>query len=135
MLHAYMGYAAFLGPEEFAVLIFANNRQEAKKIGARSVQDFGDCSYQDVRVKRLNGDCAHLRKCGAPHVVESPPACTRCERWKTEPLDSKTGLCVECLDEMECPTCSSPVQFHGEGRALPWYCLKCQKYLHPSELE
>lgn len=95
-LHAYMGFDAVGGPEEGGLLIFAPNRKEAMRIGRPWVMGWG-AEFCHVRVHRLNGDAAHLRLQDAPHVIENPPSCDRCEHWSTEPLNA-AGLCEQCAE-------------------------------------
>lgn len=94
-------YMAHMGePQEGAALIFAHTAKEAKSMARRV--SWMDCDYTDIRVKLLReGDGAHLRKMGLPHIIEAPPVCARCELWKITPMDEATGLCDDCFDDDE----------------------------------
>ena len=103
MLKPYMGYNRDIGASEGAVLVFAHNIKEAKKIGWYSMRDnIIYCGrYIDMAVNLMKGD--HLYKDAdqaklnhdIPHVVDSPTICKRCNLWGDE-LDEK-GLCEDCI--------------------------------------
>lgn len=99
-LRAYMAYEATSGSEEGAVLVFARNGREARKLAFPVVSGWFSCDFTDLRVRWLRSGCAHMREADGPHVVECPPNCQTCERWFEEPLDGN-GECEGCADERE----------------------------------
>lgn len=94
----YCGFSAGIGQSECAVLIFANNAREAKKLCYSSMaNDFFE-SYTDVRVKLIK-DADYLdscKKCENPHVIDDPPYCKKCETWGYKL--NENGICERCLD-------------------------------------
>lgn len=103
IIKTYMGYDGDIGPEEEAVLIFAHNLKEAKKLAVPVIQAFFDSDYIAVRVCRLwnrdhlfaEADQKKLAQ-GIPHVIDSLKCCVECECWGY-PLD-KNGVCEPCQD-------------------------------------
>lgn len=102
-MKAYMGYDRHNGPLEGAVLIFAHSYREAKRVGARVVQDLFDSEFIDVRVNRLwtadhlfvEADQDKLAR-GTAHVIDNPKTCVRCETWGY-PFD-EDGVCKLCRE-------------------------------------
>lgn len=101
-------------PVEDACVVFAGTAREAKRMGWPVVCGWTDCEWIDLRAKRLNGPCEHLRLRPGPHVNESPLVCERCELWPETPLRvvhsahcSRTvvttcdGVCEDCHDAEE----------------------------------
>lgn len=94
-LKPYMGFSRAGGSVEGAVLIFAHNAREAKKVGWGSlVYDICDGEYTDFAV-RLIRDGEYLfsdadpekLKADQAHVIESPKSvCSNCELWGMGPL-------------------------------------------------
>ena len=107
VLKPYMGYSAFAGEEEGAVLIFARTAREARKIGYQAASFITD-EYIDFAVHFMrnstflyaDADQAKLRN-NIPHVIDQPTLCKCCEFWGME-LDA-AGLCENCreADEVE----------------------------------
>ena len=97
-LKPYMGYSRFAGPQECAILIFAHNHREARKVGYKSVMFFCGCPYTDVGVRLLRNK-EHLYQQAQsetePHVIDAPQSCECCGLWgHPEPLVD--GECAGC---------------------------------------
>ena len=103
-LKPYMGFILD-EPHEGAILIFAHNIREAKRIGWSEpsfIQDMTD-TYLDFRVRFMK-DSQHLFKDGnqeqlkdnIPHINESPTICKGCELWGEE--HNKEGFCQSCWE-------------------------------------
>lgn len=94
-------------PIDGAVLVFAHNFQEAKKIAYRTVNSWTGCDFIDVKGHWIRSDtwlkehAADKKKldAGECHVIESPPTCEGCELWHDELDDS--GYCETCAEERE----------------------------------
>ena len=102
-LKPYMVYDRNVGPQEGAVLVFAKNSKEAKKLGYKAVDCFVICEFIDTGVRRIWDDLDYfysiadkekLEK-GIPHVIDNPPCCKKCGMWGY-PL-SEDGICKFCL--------------------------------------
>uniref|UniRef100_A0A6M3KWT9 Uncharacterized protein n=2 Tax=viral metagenome TaxID=1070528 RepID=A0A6M3KWT9_9ZZZZ len=102
----YMGYSREGGSIEGAVLIFAHNIKEAKRIGFNVLSSWITDEYTDMAVRLIkNGDFLFeqvsdwskdkLAK-GIPHVVDNPPSCKECGLWGSEL--NENGLCEDCQD-------------------------------------
>jgi len=103
MLKPYIGFSRALGSPEAAILIFASNRQEAKKIGWPVASGMMVDEYIDFGIRSMK-DRPHLMeqaKMLMPHVIDSPEVCPKCELWGSPPTkDSKGNLCCEdCEDD------------------------------------
>jgi hypothetical protein len=107
-LKAYMGYSRCNGRQEGAVLIFANDRNEAHTIGFHSA-DFITDEFTDFQVELMK-DVPHLFRTEADdsklssniaHVINSPTICKDCEIWGYEL--GEDGLCFDCRWEREHP--------------------------------
>jgi hypothetical protein len=105
----YMGYCRSAGPEEGAVLIFAHNLREAKKVGWKSeLRDWCDGTYTNLAVEWIQNE-PWLAKEADPdrmakeeaHVVVSPKSCNCCEQWGFE-LNAE-GYCEICAEKRENP--------------------------------
>lgn len=102
-MKAYMGYDAGNGSWEGAVLIFAHNAREAKRVGGPEVRLLFGSEFIDVRV-RLIKDADHLfpeadqekLSQGIAHVIDSPRSCVRCEYWGY-PI-GEDGVCELCRE-------------------------------------
>lgn len=100
-MKTYMGYDGYIGREEGAVLIFAHNAKEAKRLAVPVIQSFFDSDYIAVRACRLwnrdhlfaEADQAKLAE-GIAHVIEDPKCCVACECWGY-PL-GEDGVCELC---------------------------------------
>jgi hypothetical protein len=102
-LFPYMGFSREAGWSECAILIFAHNSKEAKKIGW---SDGGSSlitdEYIDFAVNRMREDYIYkdaskdLLERGIAHVVDSPTCCKKCELWGI-PMNEE-GICEDCLD-------------------------------------
>jgi hypothetical protein len=104
-LKAYMAYDAELGSRDGAVLVFAHNIREAKRLGHPFVAEWTSGSWIDTRVNIIK-NAQFLFNTEAnkdkllsdtPHVVDSPNACESCQLWGNE-LNAN-GLCEDCQDE------------------------------------
>ena len=99
-LRAYMAYSRSLGPEEGAILTFAHNVREAKRLSFPTVSEFYDGEWIDLAVRWLKdkhifseADQEKL-KLGIPHVIDNPTSCVECEQWGK--LLTESGRCEEC---------------------------------------
>jgi len=99
MLKAYMAHDGH--PEEGAVLVFAHDAREAKKIAWPVLSGWDVEEYIHVRVNLLR-DKSFLydlkRSEDIPHVIDNPTTCKGCELWGDE-LDNR-GYCEYCAEEM-----------------------------------
>ena len=94
-------------PTFCAVLVFAHNFREAKKIGCRAVCSLTGCEFFDVRGFWIRNDgwlkanAANREKlaAGESHVIYSPPPCKCCDMWHDE-LDA-FGYCEACAEDRE----------------------------------
>lgn len=70
---------------DWALLVFANNRTEAKAVGFRA--RYGDDCYTDCRVSRLKMTewIMDQAESDVPHVIVSPKGCPTCEMWSDSP--------------------------------------------------
>jgi hypothetical protein len=89
-------------PEETAILVFAHNIKEGKKIAYPVLQGFcGDTQWTHLRVELLK-DSEYLRSEGDPellkkdiaHYNDFPTICKQCEYWGHEICED--GICKEC---------------------------------------
>lgn len=106
----YMAYSNELGSAEGAILVFAHNLKEAKRIGYGGLTGIGITDeFTDMRVNLIkNGNFLFeqvpqwskdkLAK-DEPHILDSPPCCKRCELWGYEL--NKDGLCSDCEEISE----------------------------------
>lgn len=106
-LKPYMGYVLD-EPCEGAILIFASNSREAKKVGwgiPSFIHDMAN-SYIDFRVRFLK-DSPYLFKYGnqeklradISHIIETPVTCKGCDLWGED--FNKEGFCQSCWED-EC---------------------------------
>lgn len=98
-MKAYMAYSACAGASEGAVLVFAENIKQAKQFAwASYIFDMCDGEYIDLRVRWLKDEpwIFEQMKKEAPHIIESPKSCERCEIWGLEMVGD---LCVDCYEE------------------------------------
>lgn len=106
MLKLYMGYSHDLWAE-YAVLVFAHNTKEAKKVafGTLLSLDSG-LEYINVRVRRIYSDAPHLWDAGDPkkifdgtaHAIDNPQSCANCEMWGSGIVIQENGWCSQCND-------------------------------------
>ncbi len=98
----YIGYSRYCGPEEGAVLVFANNAKEARKVAYSSlvglgiVEDWIDCAVRWLRESDFLFEQADNEKIwkGIAHVIDDPVTCKECEMWGGEQLED--GTCSMC---------------------------------------
>lgn len=100
-MRAYMAYD-YGGKELGAILVFANNLKEAKKLAYPALLDWFDLDFLDMRTVWLKNSPylfkeanQELLKNNIPHVIDSPTICKNCELWGNE-LDIN-GFCSECV--------------------------------------
>src|SRR5680860_190594 len=97
-MKAYMGYSQISGQSEAAVLIFANNIREAKKIGWDSILcDICDNEYIDIGITQMKNSpwLFEEMKSNKPHVIEDPESCNECGLWGYELTDR---VCENCRE-------------------------------------
>jgi hypothetical protein len=93
-------------PQDGAILVFAHNIKEAKKVAWSSnsfLSDVCDSEYINLRVVYLKesphlfteGDKEKLLD-GTPHIIETPATCKDCNLWGYE-LD-EDGYCEFCAE-------------------------------------
>ena len=109
-LKPYMGYSHAGGSREGAVLIFAHNIKEAKKIGWPILHGMFLDEFTDMAVRFIkNGGYlfdqmpkwSQLKLYnGTPHVVDAPPSCKNCNLWGMGEFN-EGGYCPDCADEIE----------------------------------
>ena len=102
----YMGYSREGGSREGAVLIFAHNVKEAKRIGFGVLSPWITDEYTDMAVTLIKDGAFWFEQVpqwskdkivkDEPHVLDSPPSCKVCELWGSELNES--GLCEDCQD-------------------------------------
>jgi hypothetical protein len=98
-LKMYMGYDRIAGQESAAVLVFAHNSKEARKLTFEQHPD--NPAWVDTATWVLDED-PFLRAqqlYDYPHVIESPKVCKHCLLWGLPMHDADT--CEECWKEME----------------------------------
>lgn len=99
-----MGYSRALGAPEGAILIFANDRREAKKIGWGVASGMITDDYIDFDIRSMQ-DRPHIMelvKGTEPHVIDSPEVCPKCNLWGNPPgIDSEGRICCEGCQEDE----------------------------------
>lgn len=100
-MKAYIGFDRHVGPEEGAVLIFANTAREAKKISFGSIV-WGSDEWTDYAVRWLKndpdvfllGDQEKLA-INQPHVIDDPLGCNHCGFWNAGITED--DLCCNCM--------------------------------------
>ena len=83
-MYLYMGFDSTAGSGEGAVLIFANNNKEARKIGWPDMKALHDTPWLTMSVRRLRGNLEHLQKQAiheGPHCIYDVECCPNCELW------------------------------------------------------
>lgn len=108
-LKPYMAYDNLAGSSEGAILVFAHNHREAKKIAWAApsfLHEITDGEYINLRV-------GHQRKSeylfkeanqeklitNIPHIIECPTCCKGCEYWGFEL--NEQGYCETCAEDIE----------------------------------
>jgi hypothetical protein len=108
-LKPYMGYSREGGSREGAVLIFAYNLKEAKRLCWPYISGIFTDEFTDMAVRYLK-DHKYLfnqmpkwskekLNVGISHVVDSPPCCKSCEIWGYDL--NEQGYCPDCQDEID----------------------------------
>jgi len=108
-MNIYEGYDCLAGSCEGAVLIFAHNSREAKKVGWNTptfLQTICDDEYINMRVRYLKSSGFLFKEANQeklandePHVIESPTCCNGCEMWGYEL--NKNGYCEDCAESTQ----------------------------------
>jgi len=107
MLKTYMGFDCVGGSQEGAVLIFAHDRREAKKLAHQTMRCWYEATeFIHTRVRLLKdkpwlyveADKEKLAR-DEPHAIDAlrSSTCKRCELWGLQ-LD-EGGICTECRAE------------------------------------
>ena len=87
-MKAYMGYSREAGSDDGAILIFANNAKEARKIGyteamaslgCESWIDFAVCLIKNPQIFSEANDMKIMR--GEAHIILEPELCPTCQTW------------------------------------------------------
>ena len=98
-MRAYIVYSAGLGPEEGALLCFANTAKEAKKLSWSYHCCWCD-GWLDHTVRWLRDEHVfslgnqELIAAGTPHVIDNPIGCESCGLWGYEVHEG--GICSYC---------------------------------------
>ena len=110
-LKAYMAYDNLGGPAEGAILVFAHNVKEAKKVAwaeASFIQEVCDGEYINLRVNcqrnyeyLFKDALQHKLEANIPHIIECPTYCKECEHWGYEL--NEQGYCESCADDIKSP--------------------------------
>jgi predicted Zn-ribbon and HTH transcriptional regulator len=109
-LKPYMGYSHAGGSQEGAVLIFAYNIKEAKRLAWPALHGLFVDDFIDMAVKVIKGGDYLFKQmpkwstekltAGLPHVVDNPPICKNCEFWGVGEFNEE-GYCPDCAEEIE----------------------------------
>lgn len=99
----YMGFSG----DEYAILIFAHNAREAKKVAYQGLNGLEDTEYIHVRVRLIREEAKHLWACADPkkleagetHYEDSPPCCWTCESWGVDINPNTNGECKNCDEQ------------------------------------
>ena len=102
-LKPYIGYIG--DAAEGAVLVFAHDRGQAKRLAWETLRGWFDAAYIDTRVRRMRDHDDWLQRlanaealaAGRAHAVDDPASCNRCETWGIPLLPS--GVCTRCDEE------------------------------------
>lgn len=91
-------YIAFAGdPELGAALVFAHSAREARRLAFDTLRGWFDCTWPDVRARRLREHRDYLTSLyDGRGVIEDPPTCNRCEHWGAPLLPDGAG-CTNCV--------------------------------------
>lgn len=94
-MRPYMVFSRYVGPQEGAILVFANSAKEAKLVGWRAAKEliFDEWIEVGVHSVKENPYIKSLAKSETPHAIVSPPSCDCCGYWG-KPL--RNGLCDDC---------------------------------------
>ena len=96
----YMGYDDERGSGDGAVLIFANNAREAKKLAWNEIDGWlWDAEYIDIRVRMLRNKefLREQAQSDEPHAIDNPIICSTCEYWGVSELNEE-GNCGDCVE-------------------------------------
>jgi len=96
-----MGYSKSAGSYEGAILIFANNSKEAKKLARQSsvISELAE-NFLDVTVTWLKNSPYLFKQMpidDVPCFVESPLTCSACGMWGMGDI-GKDGVCEACKE-------------------------------------
>jgi hypothetical protein len=101
-MNAYMGFSRSAGPAEGAILIFADNRKDARRIlwSSGFGDELTDGHYIDAKVRRMKDEPWLFKemKKDTPHVIPNPRSCTSCNTWGSKIGDD--NLCDDCRAEV-----------------------------------
>lgn len=101
-LKPYMAWAGG-NPEDGAVLVFAHDSRQAKRLGFDALRGWSvDMQYIETRVRLQRDHGEWMQRLANPealaagraHVVDDPACCTCCETWGTPLLPE--GICTRC---------------------------------------
>lgn len=118
-LKPYMGYSVSAGSLEGAVLVFAHNIKEAKRLAwpilsSWYCDDFVDMGVHFIKdgsylFDQVQGWSKEKIKTNTSHVVDCPPTCKSCGYWGVGEFN-KNGICSDC-EEYE-----DDEQLGGQGK-------------------
>ena len=100
-MKAYIGYSKSAGSYEGAILIFANNAKEAKKLARQSsvISELAE-NFFDVTVTWLKNSqylFKQMRSSETPHFIDNPITCTHCGMWGMGDI-GEDGVCEACKE-------------------------------------
>lgn len=100
-MKAYMAYSRSAGSYEGAILIFANNAKEAKKLARQSsvMSELTD-DFLDVTVTWLKNSPYLFKQMptdDTPCVIDSPQTCSECGMWGMGDI-GEDGVCDACKE-------------------------------------
>jgi hypothetical protein len=104
-LKIYIGYDSELGSEEAAVLIFAHNSKEARKLGWEEMKQLHGTAWTDMAVLVLRRNTVALSQnadpvklaAGEAHVIVHMDVCPKCYLFGEDGID-ENDLCGYCGD-------------------------------------
>lgn len=105
MLNCYMGYDSNVGSKEVAVLVFAKDSKEARKIGWEALKALHPTAWMDTATRRLRKNLEYLYReadqeklaAGIPHATDSMRVCPTCELWGEDGGEpDENGRCGYC---------------------------------------
>jgi len=104
-LKAYMGYDSELGSEQAAVLIFAHDSKEARKVGWDDMKLLQGTPWTQMYVRALRKNTVALFEnanpeklaSGTPHTITDMAVCPKCNLFGEYGVD-EYGLCGYCGD-------------------------------------
>lgn len=102
-MKAYMIYNRIDGPHECAILVFANNIKEAKKIAWRQSSVISSIvdNYFDMGIQWIKNSPYLFKEMikKEPHCIDSPLTCKICNCWGNGEINTD-GICESCYRDV-----------------------------------